>query len=76
MVEAYVEGLPIPKSSNFLTKLASLYLAGGFAKTSSDFKVSKFNGSDIFALGKKVSELLFVLFIARNPANVTTSPLA
>ena len=65
MVEAYVEGLPIPKSSNFLTKLASLYLAGGFAKTSSDFKVSKFNGSDIneVAIVESIDESKYLEYI-------------
>ena len=29
---AYVEGLPIPSSSNFLTKLASENLGGGSVK--------------------------------------------
>ena len=32
IILAYVEGLPIPSSSNFLTKLASEYLGGGCVK--------------------------------------------
>ena len=33
IVGAYVEGLPIPSSSNFLTRVASENLKGGFEKT-------------------------------------------
>ena len=32
MMLAYVEGLPIPSSSNFFTRLASEYLGGGNVK--------------------------------------------
>jgi hypothetical protein len=32
IVGAYVDGLPIPSHSNFLTKDASVYLAGGLEK--------------------------------------------
>jgi hypothetical protein len=33
IVGAYVDGLPIPSHSNFFTKEASVYLAGGLEKT-------------------------------------------
>ena len=32
MIDAYVEGLPIPSSSNFFTRLASVYRGGGRVK--------------------------------------------
>ena len=35
IIEAYVEGLPISSSSNFLTRLASVYLEGGEVNDSS-----------------------------------------
>jgi hypothetical protein len=30
MIDANVEGRPIPNSSNFFTRVGSVYLAGGF----------------------------------------------
>ena len=44
IILAYVEGLPIPSSSSFLTKLASEYLGGGCVKCCSSKKDSIFIG--------------------------------
>ena len=43
-----MEGLPISNSSNFLTRLASVYLDGGDVKDSTDSIESMLKGSPTF----------------------------
>ena len=52
MVVAYVAGLPIPSSSNFFTKEASVNLEGGLEKDSLELILNKFRFSLIDSAGK------------------------
>ena len=74
---AYVDGLPIPSSSSFFTKLASEYLGGGCVKCCSSRKFSIFTGpfktsGSIFSS----SSFFLSLIIFKKPSNLTTDPLA
>ena len=74
---AYVEGLPIPNSSSFFTRLASEYLGGGCVKCCSSIN------SFIFTLPFSTSGRIFsfsfspsTLVNFKYPSNFKTDPLA
>ena len=52
IVVAYVAGLPIPSSSNFFTKEASVNLDGGLEKDSLELIFNKFRFSSTDSTGK------------------------
>ena len=77
MILAYVEGLPIPNSSNFLTRLASEYLGGGWVKCCSSVK-SLNSTSPLPTSGNIFSSSLFSsnLETFKKPSNFKVEPLA
>ena len=78
---AYVAGLPIPNSSSFFTKEASVYLEGGLEKDSLEEIDNKLRFSSIVSTGKtpfssSISSSVPSLYTLRKPSNFITSPFA
>ena len=76
IILAYVEGLPIPSSSSFFTKLASEYLGGGCVKCCSSLN-SFISIIPLFTSGSILSSSLSSIFDSfKYPSNFITEPLA
>ena len=77
IILAYVDGLPIPSSSSFFTRLASEYLGGGWVKCCSSIKLSILTGplstsGRIFSSSSSFS----FLYNLKKPSNLITEPVA
>ena len=83
MVAAYVLGLPMPSSSSFFTRLASLYRMGFCANLCVATICVRVSTSPIVRLGSAPlaspsfsGSVSVSLYMRRNPSNFTTSPFA
>ena len=76
IILAYVDGLPIPSSSNFFTKLASEYLGGGCVKCCSSKSESILIGPTDISGKLTSSSFFWSLNTFKNPSNLMTDPLA
>ena len=79
IVGAYVDGLPIPNSSSFLTKVASVNLKGYFVKDCVTVTDSLETSSPTRRFGNNPlpfsSSLSFdSMYNFKKPSNLTTSP--
>ena len=82
MVGAYVEGLPIPNSSNFFTRLASEYRGGFWVNLSVAVICFAARFSPAVTLGRSAplsssfSSSVPSMYTFRNPSKRRTSPMA
>ena len=75
MIDAYVEGRPIPRCSNSLMSPASEYLPGGSVNFSSLFNSSNFSFSPALQIGNSISSPRAPVSTASQPGNNKREPV-